>query len=128
MKFAILHHGACNGTRFHYRIDSAGESHLELPEQEAGEHPNCLGILVDGNADRTAPTAAQLMALRALLLQLKSRYPHIRVGGHRQIRGETTTCPGKAFPLTDIRDWSSTELVIERDAALQDLIDRQYRP
>ena len=127
MKFAILHHGGCQG-RFHYRIDASGKSHLDMSESEPGEHAACLGIQLEGNADVTAPNEAQLTALRKLLLALKSRYPHIQIGGHRQIRGEATTCPGKTFPLTSIRDWAGSELIIERDAALQDLVDRQYRP
>jgi N-acetyl-anhydromuramyl-L-alanine amidase AmpD len=127
VKFAILHHGACSGSRFHYRIDRAGESRLELAESDAGQHPGCIGIVVDGNADAAAPTEAQLAALRKLLLQLKSRYPDIQIGGHRQVRGETTSCPGKAFPLTAIRDWAGHDLIIERDNGLQDMIDRQYR-
>ena len=127
MKFAILHHGPCQG-RFHYRIDITGESHLEQPETQPGSHPNCLGIQLQGDADVAAPNEAQLTALRKLLLALKSRYPHIQIGGHRQIRGETTNCPGKAFPLASLRNWAGSELIIERDAALQDLVDRQYRP
>lgn len=127
MKFAILHHGACTGRRFHYRIDASGESILDIPENQPGEHRHCLGIKLEGDADATPPTAAQLATLRKLLLSLKSRYPDIQVGGHRQIRGATTTCPGKTFPLTDIRDWAGSELIVERDAALQDLVDKQYR-
>jgi N-acetyl-anhydromuramyl-L-alanine amidase AmpD len=128
LKFAILHHGPCTGDRHHYRIDAAGCTHLQHAESEPGARPGCIDIEFTGDADAAPPTQAQVAALRKLALQLKSRYPDIQFGGHRQIRGAATTCPGKHFPLTSIRDWADTELIRERDAALQELIDRQYRP
>ncbi len=127
MKFAILHHGGCSGTRFHYRISESGACQVDLPETDPGEHPLCIGIVLQGNADTSAPAPAQLDALRALLLNLKTRFPDIAVGGHRQIRGERTTCPGKHFPLSTLRGWASHELIVERDATFQALVDRQYR-
>tara|TARA_A100001037_G_scaffold256261_1_gene242298 strand:- start:12055 stop:12441 length:387 start_codon:yes stop_codon:yes gene_type:complete len=128
LKFAILHHRGCAGTRFHYRIDPDGECRAALPESEPGEHPKCIGILIDADADAAVPSDAQMDALRTLLLQLKVRYPDIQMGGHRQIRGEDTTCPGKQFPLTAMREWAGHDLVVERDALLQDIVDAQYRP
>lgn len=128
MKFAILHHAACTGTRFHYRIGDDGGRAVELAETEVGERAQCIDIVVAGDCDVTGPSAAQLEAVRDLLRELKVRYPAIQVGGHRQIRGTQTTCPGRHFPLPELRDWSTGELVAERDAAMQALVDRQYRP
>ena len=128
MKFAILHHDACGASRHHYRIDDSGAREVLRGETEPGELPQCIDIVLSGDADQHAPEPAQLDALRTLLRELKLRYPDIAVGGHRQIRGQRTTCPGRYFPLTELRDWSASELLVERDAALQDIVDRQYRP
>ena len=98
---------------------------------------------------------AQLASLRALLLELKVRYPHIEIGGHRQVRatkarpraaqakryasehsasehgqpaGGRTRCPGEQFPLADIRRWAATTLVAQHEALLEDIIADAYGP
>ena len=126
MKFAILHHGECSESVFHYRIDAAGTTTPELSEAVAGAHRLAIGIVVEGDLETQPPTAAQLASLRVLLLQLKQRYPDIEIGGHRQVRGDDTTCPGKQFPLTALRQWAKSDLVAQRDASMQEEIDRQY--
>ena len=128
LKFAILHHAACSGRRFHYCIHSSGERDVLLAESEPGEHAQCIGIMMAGDGDAAPPSPEQMAALRELLRELKARYPDLQVGGHRQIRGSTTTCPGQHFPLNELRHWSTGELIAERDAAMQDIVDRQYRP
>jgi hypothetical protein len=56
LKFAILHHSACGGSLFHYRIDAAGATISELPEGEPGEHRKSIGIVVEGDLDARPPT------------------------------------------------------------------------
>jgi len=126
LKFAILHHGECSESVFHYRIDTAGTTTPELPEAAAGAHRKAIGIVVEGDLDTQPPTSEQMSALHTLLLQLKQRYPDIEIGGHRQVRGDDTACPGKQFPLTALRQWAQSELVAQRDATMQEEIDRQY--
>lgn len=126
MKFAILHHSACDRSLFHYRIDMGGARICEMPEGERGEHAKAIGIVLDGDFDAEAPSPAQIAALKVLLLQLKKRYPHIVLGGHRQVRADETSCPGKQFPLASFRDWSRSELLAQRDAEMLDEVDRQY--
>ena len=126
MKFAILHHSACPHGLPHYRIDSAGTTISESPEGEPGEHRKAIGIVLDGDLDARAPSPAQISALQTLLLQLKKRYPDIEIGGHRQVRGDDTTCPGKQFPLATLREWSKSDLIAQRDATMQAEVDRQY--
>ena len=126
LKYAILHHEPCDRGRFHYRIDETGATTSELPELERGTHAASIGIVLTGNLDARSPTPTQLTALRALLLALKKRYPDIQIGGHRQVRGDKTSCPGRRFPLAEVREWSKTELIALRDEALRAEIDRQY--
>lgn len=82
--------------------------------QEAGAHANSalynehgIGICLVGNFDQDTPTPAQLTALRSLITRLCHRYniPASGVVGHNQVRlGGSTACPGKNFPLKELRE------------------------
>ncbi len=135
MKYVVLHHGACTITRVHWRIAVDGALQRELPETERGAHRACVEVVLEGDADVAAPTASQIACLHALLLELKVRYPHIEVGGHRQLRnskgvarGADTRCPGEHFPLVDLRRWATTTLVAQHEALLEDIIADAYGP
>jgi hypothetical protein len=135
MKYVVLHHGGCTITRVHWRITAGGELQRELPETERGQHAACVEVLVEGDGDAAPPSAGQIGALHALLLELKVRYPHIEIGGHRQLRtgkaragGPRTRCPGEQFPLADIRRWATTTLVAQHEALLEDIIADAYGP
>ena len=111
VRFALVHHSACADTGFHYRIAPSGETETCASESERVGRAHCIEILVEGDFSEQRPGDPQLEALRALLLSLKQRYPRIAVGGHRpsssaipasrsaaghrQVRGEKTTCPGR---------------------------------
>ena len=126
VKFVLLHHGAC-ASGCHYRIDPHGQRHEELAETQRGPHPRSIAITIDGDFDIAEPGAAQLAALKKLLLELKLRYPDAQLGAHRQVRGEpSTTCPGRRFSMRSLAAWSRKELVAERDAILRREFERQY--
>lgn len=127
VKFILLHHSACRGTGFHYRIDADGRVNAELDESERGQHPRSIGVVVDGDFDAHIPSDAQLAALRKLLLKLKLRYPAVELGAHRQVRGSVqTTCPGRRFPMKALAEWSRTGLLDERDEVLRRDFEAQY--
>lgn len=128
MRFALLHHSACACRAFHYRIDSGGGVQCLLPESERGAHAQSIGVALSGDFNLNKPSEAQLEALRSLLLQIKLRHPDITIGGHRQVRGERTDCPGRRFPLTALREWSAEGLTEARDAAFTSAVERQYAP
>ena len=132
VRFALVHHGACPdtgaNTRFHYRIRSSGETESRASESERVGRAHCIEIVVEGDFDAAVPPDPQSQALRTLLLELKTRYPRIVVGGHRQVRGAETTCPGRRFPLKGLLAWSRSGLIADRDAALEADVERQYRP
>ena len=130
--FVLLHHGACASVegapaRLHYVINADGVVSKHLPESEHGLHRAAIGICIEGNFDVDVPAAAQINALQHVLLDIKLRYPGIQLGAHRQVRGEQCTCPGKRFPMRQLREWSEQGLLDARDAALEALIERQYR-
>ena len=128
VRFALVHHGACPETGFHYRIRSSGETETCASESERVGRAHCIEIVLEGDFDAGTLPARQLNALHTLLLGLKTRYPRIVLGGHRQVRGSKTTCPGRRFPLKDLLAWSRSGLIAERDAALHADVERQYRP
>lgn len=126
-KFVLIHHAAC-GARVHYRISETGETLALLSESERAGHANSIEVELAGSFSDTPPGTLQVESLKALLLALKQRYPDVVVGGHRQVRGTRTECPGRKFPLRDLLAWSRSDLIKARDAALQDEVDRQYFP
>ena len=128
MKFVLLHHSACGCGAFHYRIDPTGGIDNPLPESEPGAHGRSIGVALTGDFNAKSPTEAQLEALCSLLVRIKLRYPDIVIGGHRQVRGERTDCPGRRFPLTALREWSAEGLIEIRDAAFANAVERQYAP
>ena len=127
VRFVLLHGGGCPGGRFHYRIDMDGACRAELAETERGQHPRSIGIALDGDFDIAVPPPAQIAALKALLLQLKLRYPDWQLGAHRQVRGTPkTTCPGRRFPMKALAEWSRSALLRERDDVHRRRIEEQY--
>lgn len=127
VKFVLLHHGACQGGGYHYRISPEGDVRAELDEADRGLHPRSIGVVVDGDFDVEPPSGAQIKALEELLLTLKLRYPDVELGAHRQVRGGSpTTCPGRRFPLKSLVDWSRGELLRRRQEVLTRDFEAQY--
>ena len=127
VKYVLLHHGACAGGRFHFRVNSDGDISAELGEAERGQHPRSIGVVCDGDFDADRPGAPQIDGLKRLLLELKLRYPDVEVGAHRQVRGGApTTCPGSKFPMKALADWSREELPKQRDEAVRRDFEAQY--
>ncbi|MCS7008325.1 MAG: N-acetylmuramoyl-L-alanine amidase [Chthoniobacterales bacterium] len=67
-----------------------------------------IGICLVGDFDRDRPTGAQMEALRELLVYLRARLGRYqgklaKVYGHCEINPRPTTCPGRRFPLAQIR-------------------------
>ena len=127
VRFVLIHHGACRGGAFHHRIGADGSCTAELHETERGQHPRSIGVAVEGDFDAAAPSAAQIRALKQLLLELKLRYPELELGAHRQVRGGVPTmCPGRRFPMRALREWFREDLLRERDAVLRRQFEAQY--
>lgn len=127
VRFVLLHGGGCPGGAFHYRIAEDGACRAEMAEAERGQHPRSIGVALDGDFDAAVPSPAQIAALKALLLQLKLRYPDWQLGAHRQVRGTPkTTCPGRRFPMKALVEWSRSALLRERDDVHRRSIEEQY--
>ena len=127
VKFVLIHHAAC-AARAHYRICAAGKTEVLLGESERSTHANSIEVVVEGSFSETPPRDAQVEALKDLLLDIKRRYPDVVVGGHRQVRGSRTPCPGRKFPLKALLAWTRSGLIKARDDALQEEVESQYYP
>lgn len=125
----LLHHGNCYRDSFHYRISANAEIKRLVSDDHSTQHPNSIGIQLVGDFDRDQVPPEQLQALKNLLLELKLRYPAVQIGAHRQVRGDRkTTCPGRRFPMRELREWADTHLLDQRDDVLREVIESQYRP
>jgi len=71
-----------------------------------------IGICLIGNFEERAPTAKQMAAVRKLVGMLAGRFSISgdRVVGHSSIRA--TSCPGKLFPLKELREIASKEAMV----------------
>ena len=90
--------------------DGAVEATFRWNEQLHGAHSGDaqfnargIGICLIGNFEKTAPTDAQLQSIRKLVKTLATRHgiPRIRLLGHASVKA--TACPGKHFPLKELR-------------------------
>ena len=129
VKFVLLHHDGCKRGNFHYRIEPNGEVLRLAATSIRGQHPKSLGIVLTGKFDAEKPSDKQISALKSLLVDLKLRFPSVAVGAHRQVRGDSkTTCPGTKFPMTDLSQWTTNELIEIRDERIRADIESQYGP
>jgi hypothetical protein len=124
-KFVILHTDSCTSPG-HWQILQSGERVAGLPENTPGQHRDSIAVMVHGSFTNNNVDDPRLLSLKALLKEIRLRYPAIRLAGHRQVRGSATACPGDHFPLAEITRWWAGPMVTERDQHLDDLIAAAY--
>ena len=117
---AHLDRGFWNGLGYHFLIDNGtlgkGDGQIEVAprwiKQQSGAHCNTagmnekgIGIALVGNFNEELPTANQLQSLTYLLKTLTQYYhiPATNIIGHRDAPGSATDCPGKRFPMANVR-------------------------
>jgi N-acetyl-anhydromuramyl-L-alanine amidase AmpD len=115
-----LDRGFWNGLGYHFLIDNGslgkGDGQIEAAprwiKQQSGAHCNSggmnekgIGIALVGNFNEEPPTGKQLQALTDLVKTLSHYYhiPAANIVGHRDAPGANTECPGKRFPMANIR-------------------------
>lgn len=95
-----------SGIGYHYYVRKNGEIHRGRPEWAVGAHVlnhngHTIGVCAEGNyAVETEMPAAQLAALRALVAELRARYPAAEVKRHSDYMA--TACPGLHYPFKEI--------------------------
>lgn len=89
---------------YHYFIEADGKVVQLVPEEKVsngckGHNATAINVCYAGGVDTTKPglppvdnrTPAQKAALRRLLTELRSRYPHARIHSHRDFANKA--CP-----------------------------------
>jgi N-acetyl-anhydromuramyl-L-alanine amidase AmpD len=91
--------------------DGAIEQTFRWKQQLQGAHAGVadynqsgVGIVLVGNFEEKPPTAAQVAAAKRLIRVLSREFdiPADQVVGHSDVKA--TECPGRLFPLSEIRD------------------------
>jgi N-acetylmuramoyl-L-alanine amidase len=112
--------GFWNGLGYHFLIGNGTlgkmDGQIEMSprwiRQQVGAHCKAggmnesgIGIALVGNFNSELPTPRQLESLTYLLTSLSQYYkiPSSRVFGHGDVDGAKTDCPGKRFPLTNVK-------------------------
>lgn len=157
----ILHHAAGNGTAesihkyhvslgwkgiaYHYYVRKDGTVYRGRPEDTVGGHTSgynsrSIGICAEGNFETDVMSNAQRDAIRALVLDIRIRYPDTQTIKHKDVAA--TACPGKNYPFDYIAaadpdpedtpveptlDWE-TEKALARDWAMLKGISDGERP
>ncbi len=126
-KFVILHGASCPSP-LHYRIHPDGTCESLMSEAEQGAQKAVIAIGLAGNREELPDADPQMVALRELLTGIHRRYPSIALGGHRQIRGSNTDCPGPAFPLRLIQAWWGGAMPEAHETWFEEVLASAYLP
>jgi N-acetyl-anhydromuramyl-L-alanine amidase AmpD len=105
---------------YHYVIRRDGSIETGRAIDEIGAHARprnfdsvgiCMvgGLADDGRSPEANFTDPQWDALRALLLDLSTRYPSARIIGHRDVPGT----PGTACPSFDVGAWMTGDAAVK---------------
>lgn len=89
------------GIGYHYVITKQGIIETGRPEDVIGAHAigangNSIGVCLAGDFSKERPTDIQLQALSWLIGNIRTRYPSLKVAGHKDFT--PTACPGDLFP------------------------------
>ncbi|MCK5707409.1 MAG: N-acetylmuramoyl-L-alanine amidase [Candidatus Aureabacteria bacterium] len=112
--------GMKNGVAYHFVINNGtagrGNGQIEVTSrwkrQIHGGHcrqnwvnRTGIGICLVGNFDKTYPKRNQIRSLVSLIKLLRKRYfiPISNIQGHGHLNGEKTNCPGKNFPIKEVK-------------------------
>lgn len=114
----ILHHAAGNGSvesvhnyhkglgwsgiGYHYYVRKDGSIYRGRPEAMVGGHTSgynycSIGVCAEGNFETDVMSDAQREAIRALVLDIRTRYPDTQTIRHKDVAA--TACPGKNYPF-----------------------------
>ena len=79
-----------------------GSVYRGRPENVQGAHTIgynaiSIGVCFEGNFETETMSDAQYNSGAKLVRDILKRYPNVKIGGHREY--DTTSCPGKNFPL-----------------------------
>jgi len=95
-----------SGFAYSFFVDKEGRVFRGRPEGKLGGHTlgasTWLGVCCEGNFDRENMPDAQLKACQALHCYLHRKYDGLPDRRHRDMPGNSTSCPGKHYPFEKI--------------------------
>lgn len=68
---------------------------------------NSIGICLEGDFSKSAPSEAQIKSCKELLKECKKRYPDARIVKHSDLN--LTECPGRYFPFEEVLKYNENE-------------------
>lgn len=103
-----------SGIGYHYFVRKNGRIYRGRPENTVGAHvighnSYSIGICAEGDySTETVMTEAQKSAIQELIRDIKTRYPNIKVVGHKDLGG--SACPGTYYPLDYFKNYKESEV------------------
>lgn len=106
------------GIGYHFFVRKDGSIYRGRPLSTIGAHVEgynsySVGICAEGKFQQEGMTGDQLRAIAELVAYLKELYPSAKVMGHRDLTA--TACPGKNFPLQEIKSGEVSVMNIFKD-------------
>lgn len=110
-----------SGIGYHFFVRKDGTVWRGRPEDRVGAHTvnynsRSIGICFEGNFELEPMSDFQKAAGLELIAYLKGKYPIKEIKGHGELRA--TACPGKHFPLEEMKNGEVSEPVTENRALL----------
>jgi N-acetylmuramoyl-L-alanine amidase len=104
--------GRLNAPRiaYHFGIEPDGKIYqtnklTSLSWHAPNANTNGIGIVLNGNFENEKPTDAQVRSLKKLIRYLNGKLgKKLAVYGHREIKGNSTACPGRNVNLDEFRN------------------------
>ncbi|WP_411168014.1 peptidoglycan recognition family protein [Clostridium sp. MB05] len=95
------------GIGYNYYIRKDGRIYSCRPENAEGAHTKgenntSIGICLEGNFEEEHPNEEQLESLYKLSVYISLKYDIYKILGHKDVY--KTLCPGKEFPIKEIRE------------------------
>lgn len=115
------------GIGYHFYVRKNGSIYRGRPENMIGAHAsgsnyNSIGICFEGNFEKEKMETKQLEAGKELVAYLKNKYKIDTVKGHKEV-GQGTECPGKNFPLAEMKGASASGTSDKKEETKKHKID-----
>lgn len=118
-----------SGIGYHFYINKKGEIFRGRPENAIGAHAkgfntDSLGIAVEGKYGSETMNSVQKEAVIKLSKYLRQKYDIDNINGHGEVM--PTDCPGKNYPLNEIRNTIRQEVIVEGDIVTWKMINNKW--
>ncbi|MGL4452822.1 MAG: N-acetylmuramoyl-L-alanine amidase [Sarcina sp.] len=118
-----------SGIGYHFYINKKGEIFRGRPEEAIGAHAKgfntgSLGVAVEGRYGSETMNSVQKEAVIKLSKYLRQKYDIDDIKGHGELM--PTDCPGKNYPLDEIRNKIRQEIIIDGDIVTWKMVDNKW--